>query len=367
MADNFIQDGRKMNLTVTAGYDSGDPEVINSLHGVLLTNADSSNEAAVDVGPGVYDLSVKGVNDSGNVAVSIGDAIYFTRTDTPKLSKKSTGTFFGIALEAIDSGSTDTINVLVLNINMPLGGVVNALISDDTIRQTKLDRDFIFEEFESNPVTAKVAGGAASGTGGHQNAMLFEDNAFEYSPKGTQTITAPSLAAGGLDVGMDQADNDGVEITNGITARSRAAFVVGTSPAFYAKAKFKIPDVSGTDDFAFGFRKAEAYQGNLDDYDEMACLNVISGNINIETILNGDTTDTTDTTDDWADNEEHTLEVYVSAAGVVTYKINGAAPTVPAAFTFDADEVVVPFFFMLHATAAQAGSVLLESWEVGLQ
>jgi predicted RecA/RadA family phage recombinase len=206
MATNFIQEGRKMNLIVTAGYDSGDPEVIGSLHGVLLTDADSSNKAGVDLGPAVYDLSVKAVNDSGNVAVAIGDAIYFTRADTPKLNKKGSGAFFGIALETIDSGSTATINVLVLNANIALGGIVNALIADDTIRQTKLDRDFIFEEFESNPVTAKVAGGAASGTGGHQNVMLFEDNAFEYSPKGTQTITAPSLAAGGLDVGMDQTE-----------------------------------------------------------------------------------------------------------------------------------------------------------------
>jgi hypothetical protein len=99
----------------------------------------------------------------------------------------------------------------------------------------------------------------------------------------------------------------------------------------------------------------------------MACLNVISGNIEIETILNGGATTTTDTTDNWANDGEHTLEIYVSAAGVVTYKIDGVAPTVTAAFTFDPAEVVVPFFFMLHATASQAGAVLLESWEVGLQ
>jgi hypothetical protein len=124
---------------------------------------------------------------------------------------------------------------------------------------------------------------------------------------------------------MDQTDNDGVEITNGITARSRAAVAVGTSPAVYAKAKLKIGDVSGTDDLAFGFRKAEAYQANVDDYDEMACLNVISGNVVEETILNNAATSSTDTTLDWADGGEHTLEVYVSAAGVVTFKVDGTA------------------------------------------
>ena len=49
--------------------------------------------------------------------------------------------------------------------------------------------------------------------------------------------------------------------------------------------KFAIADVSDTDDCAFGFRKVEAYQANIDDYDEMAALNVISGDIKIETIL----------------------------------------------------------------------------------
>jgi predicted RecA/RadA family phage recombinase len=113
MATNFIQDGKKMFLAVTTGYDSGDPEVIGNLHGVLLTDADSDDNAAVDLGPAVYDLSVNAIDAGGNSAVAIGDKLYFTRADTIKLSKKNTGTFFGIALEAITSGSDDTINVLV--------------------------------------------------------------------------------------------------------------------------------------------------------------------------------------------------------------------------------------------------------------
>jgi len=222
------------------------------------------------------------------------------------------------------------------------------------------------EKFDSQPVCTQNDGTVASGTTGETNVMILPRTAFEYNIKGTQTILVPSIGATGLDVSMDATDNDGVEITQGITARSRAAFTVGTSGAFYAKLTFTLADVSDTDDCAFGFRKAEAYQANIDDYDEMACLNVISGDIYIETILNNAATVSTDTTNNWADAASHTLEVYVSATGVVTFKIDGAAPTVTATHTFDSAEVVVPFFFMLHAAASTAGAVLTQ-WEVGLQ
>ena len=102
-------------------------------------------------------------------------------------------------------------------------------------------------------------------------------------------------------------------------------------------------------------------------YDEMAALNVISGNINIETILNGGATTTTDTTNNWTDTAIHELEVRVSAAGVVTYKIDGVDPLVTAAFTFDDAEVVVPFFYTLQAADPEAADISLIEFECGLQ
>jgi len=99
----------------------------------------------------------------------------------------------------------------------------------------------------------------------------------------------------------------------------------------------------------------------------MAVINVISGVINLETILNGGGTITTDTTNaDWADGETHELEVRVSAAGVVTYKVDNLAPTTVTAFTFDDAEVVVPFFYMLNATNL-VDTVILTHFECGPQ
>lgn len=124
------------------------------------------------------------------------------------------------------------------------------------------------------------------GTAGDENLLIFDDNIFEYHILGTQTIPAPVRSATGLNIGMDQTDDDGVEITQGILANSRSAFVVGTSKAFCLKVEIAIPDVTGTDDCAVGFRKVEAYQANIDDYDELAAINIISGAISTETILN---------------------------------------------------------------------------------
>lgn len=229
-----------------------------------------------------------------------------------------------------------------------------------------VDPNYFYSDFKGIPVAGAVAGGAASGTGNANNFLMISGNTFEYVPKGTQTIIIPVRTAAGLNVGMDQTDNDGVEITNGMAVGvAKKVFTVGTDPAFFFRCKFSIATVAGTDDCAVGFRKAEADQANLDDYDEMAALNVISGNITIETILNNAATSSTDTTDNWADAATHTLEVRVSYGGVVTFLIDGKAPTVTAAFTFDAGEVVVPFFFMLQANAAQTGAVILKEWEWG--
>ncbi len=239
--------------------------------------------------------------------------------------------------------------------------VTNAKLGTDVLCK----RGYMYYDFKDQPVTSKRAGGAATGTAGDQNVAMGRGVSFEYVVKGTQTILAPVKTATGWDISQDQTDNDGVEYTAGILARGDQVFTCGTDGAFSFSLKFKIADVSGTDDCAVGFRKAEAYQANIDDYDEMACLNVILGDIKIETILNNAATTTTDTTANWADGETHTLKVLVSAARAVTYLIDGSAPSTTAAYTFDSGEVVVPFFFFLQATTTP-GVVELIEWISGL-
>ena len=171
--------------------------------------------------------------------------------------------------------------------------------------------DDVIVNFDQQILAAKKdVGGAPTGTAGDENVFYTSGQCFEYHILGTQTIVAPVWSANGLNIAMDLADNDGVEISQGILSSSKGAFTAGTDRCFF-EAKIKIADVSGSDDCAVGFRKAEAYQANIDDYDEMAALNVISGDVKIESILNGGTTSTTDTTENVADTEYVKLRIEV--------------------------------------------------------
>jgi len=234
-------------------------------------------------------------------------------------------------------------------------------------RTTQYDK-YVYETFNAKPITGTKAAihTPATGTDGDENVLFTDRNAFEYHIIGSQSILEPAWAATGLDIGFDQANDEGVEITSGgIVARGRNIFTVGTDTAFFLSVTFSIAVVAGTDDCAVGFRKVEAYQAALDSYDEFACLNVISGNITQETMLNGDSTITTDTTNDWADAASKTLTVRVSSAGVVTFAIDGTEPTTVTAYTFDDTEVVTPFMYLINASGSQAGAVLVTAWECG--
>jgi len=120
MATNKRQDGKDFRLTVGAAIVSGNPVVVgNGLAGVALTDYDTVDGKATIEVEGVYDLSVQAVNDTGNSAVAVGDRLYYAGSTTPWLSKKKAGKFFGIALEAVTTGATATIEVLLVPLGAP--------------------------------------------------------------------------------------------------------------------------------------------------------------------------------------------------------------------------------------------------------
>jgi len=146
------------------------------------------------------------------------------------------------------------------------------------------------------------------------------------------------------------------------------SFTIG-GPAFYVKHRFKIGNVSGLDYCMLGFRlKSQTHVADPKaTYTDYACLNVDAGNIKVETALNDTTATPTDTTDDWADGTIHELAVYVSSAGVATFKIDGADPTTNThTFTFDGGDVVTVFGAFMKG-AGEAADVEHIELEVGLQ
>lgn len=113
MAKNEVyKQGKYLSLAATdpATPASGDPLIVGQIPGVAQTAEDTAGNTSVAM-EGVFNLSVKGIDGSGNSAVAIGDILYYTSGDTPKISKKATGVRFGYALGTVTSGSTATIPV----------------------------------------------------------------------------------------------------------------------------------------------------------------------------------------------------------------------------------------------------------------
>jgi len=141
--NNFIQEGKFLSVACSdpATPTSGAPVRFGSMTGVAVTaegdGGNASTETTVAFGGGVYDLSVAGVNASGDSAVAVGDTLFYVDADTPKLSKKNTGYFFGFALETVESGATATINVL--HVQSPGSGT----IASDAVTTTKINANAV--------------------------------------------------------------------------------------------------------------------------------------------------------------------------------------------------------------------------------
>lgn len=228
--------------------------------------------------------------------------------------------------------------------------------------------------FRANPILQSRAttGAAPTGATGDVNVMaLQQGNIMEQFIIGAgQTIIAPRMDATGLLVSLDLTNTEGAEYNWGILANGKHYYTIGTTPAFFMQWRFTAADVTGATPIHIGFRQAEANNATYTTYNEYAFIGLNNGvnpaTVAIEDRLNGAAAVQTNTTDAWTDGQTHTLKVLVSAAGVVTYLIDGVAPTVPHAFTFTAGRFVIPCFHFVHGAAAP-GNIHWNSLKIGLQ
>lgn len=105
-------EGDELLVPVASGTLSGAPVVVGQMPGIALTDRDANGNASVDF-DGVYTVSVKGIDGSGNKAIAYGDILYYTTADTPPVSVKATGVRFGYAMAAVTSGATASIAVRI--------------------------------------------------------------------------------------------------------------------------------------------------------------------------------------------------------------------------------------------------------------
>jgi len=250
--------------------------------------------------------------------------------------------------------------------NLDVGKINTDVTIDGFVKKTKFDTGAPCAALSA--ITGAAAALTADTT---TNCWIFPDGNYLYvAAEQAQTLAGPIPATTGINIEGDATDDDGREIRSKLSAAKGRLnadyFTVGTSPAFYAKCKFLMEDVSGTDNFRFGFSKDEAFNDDPDDLDEQAVFNVVSGDVKTATILNGGSTVVTDTTNDWADAEAHTMEVRVSAAGAVTFYYDGALQTTAPAFSFDSGENVVIYFWNINTSDAH-GYMVIQELEWGLQ
>lgn len=264
-----------------------------------------------------------------------------------------------------------------------LGGSSGARIAAKSLDARVLgDKAFRYVYDDFRYVDAmKLGGGAAAGATGDIN-KLFTGNLFnmpyEYAIIGAgQTIIVPVLnpatdtQGAGIDIGLDQTLNEGLEIIFGAqhagVAGGRLAFKSQTDRSFFAKATVCIEDASGAY-LLFGFKKAIAFN-TVANYTDYAIIGLTSqanpdGTVNTATRLNSGSVTTTDTGKDWADNGTHTLCVVVNGNGVASFYFDGALNQKTPAFTFDAADYLVPFLRFENETDL-AGAVVLQEFEAG--
>jgi len=318
-----------------------------------------------------YEISSTGVN-TGTCKFASG-----TGARTVEIAGGGTG------IKTVNIGAAATADVITIGTTTGAGSTTIAagtgrITVSGTVKE--IDAEFLFSSgtdltITQSPVmtTAATTGGVPTGATGDINLMSLQDGCLmETMVLGAgQTIIAPRMTSNaGLNIALDQVDNEGALYNFGPRNSAKHAYTVGTAAAFFMEATFTVADVSGCDPLYIGFRKVEANQADFNSYTDRAFIGldatVSPGNVVLNTELNSGGSTTTNTTDAWADAASHTIKVLVSAAGVVTYTIDGSAPSATAAFTFDNGDIIMPEIFFLNG-ADVAGDVEIETLKIGFQ
>lgn len=231
--------------------------------------------------------------------------------------------------------------------------------------------------FTGLPIVQEAVAAASIGvvTVGHTNMWYIDGKYFEQYNTVATSVVAPTFGAGangGLNIGaLTAANSKEIEITQGNSTSIKNAFLVGTSPAFFVRATFRIPTLANATEVSVGFRKQASYTASpLSTYTDYAIMGVhlTAGELYTQTGI-ASTYVVTDTTQAVTAATNFTIQVNVSAAGAVTYlwgSGNGvlAAPTTTVAATMGA-VTMIPWIHVTMASGAN-GEVDLVSYACGL-
>jgi hypothetical protein len=359
--------------------------------GDILEILGTANQIAVSTVGGVATLSLVGPYTPATYTahgVLLGEsASSIVATSAGAIGTVLTGAGSGAdpSFQSIGTNSGYTNNGIVLGGGNNAFGITAALTSGQTlvgvtgsapVAQTISNASVTnVPLFTAIPVMSANTGGVAVVTQGHINLWAFPQWGAYFEAYNTVAlqVIAPALSAtAGQGLNLDSATDANsaiIEITEGNNVNSKNAFVTGTSPAFYVKAGFNINTLADVANVIVGFRAIQSYQAtSLATYTDYATIGVhgAAGEIELQTQKASGGQTTTDTTQAISAGANFTVEVKVSSGGVVTYLLNGSAPTTVAAYTFTASTNVIPFIYYAAASGGHA-EVDLVSYQCGLQ
>lgn len=317
-----------------------------------------------------YDISGTGAN-TGTITIGGGTGAQ-TLNMMNSTAVKTVNIAAGAAANVVTIGSTTGAASLTLQ-----AGTGDITMSG-TVKE--LNSEFAFSSgtdltITQSPImqTAATTGGVPTGATGDVNLMQLQDGCLmeQFILGAGQTIIAPRMSANGLNISLDNVDNEGAEYNFGARAGAKHAYTIGTSAAFFLEAQIYVADMSGCEPLLMGFRKVEANNADqtmYTDFYAMGLNNATSATaVTLTSQLNTGGVTLQSSTDAWGgDGTIQTLKVLVSAAGVVTATISGAAPSAPLAYTFDNADVVMPYIHFLHDTTTP-GEIALLSLKCGFQ
>jgi hypothetical protein len=301
----------------------------------------------------------------------------------------------------ISSAGVTTIGAGKVTATMLASGAAASSVATTDAAQTSID----FTQEREVAIFAKTTGAIKTAANAQQDFFRVGNppQYFELAQGVGATGANTLLAANGLTpsttgwlLTLDNTATDSLEITQGIVLGSARSFVTGTSAAFTMKCAFLVTTRANITHLGMGFRKLVAYEtANVytewqTAYDEKAMIGIKdnAGALSTETSKATVDVSTALAHAAAANGDILALQVLVSGAGVVTYKLATATPAgstaaqiqaavttayaalatdaSAVAFTFTAATVVVPSI-IIAASGASAPDVKWVNYFCGLQ
>ncbi len=260
---------------------------------------------------------------------------------------------------------------------------------------------YVYEKINGSPLILNMAGALAAlptAAAAQVDTILTRGGVgWEMYQTTAQTLGPAYTSGSGLEIALDQVDNESVEYVPGGNntfnplARTLPSSTAAGDTDFFFRAKFTLTDASGMDQFGIGWRKQEAFavptsfavDGIYTDFAlfGFAGTAAAANPVRIATDLNNGGTATVTTTGfTWADGLTHELQIRVIGrrafflingimlGNPVAKDGNGAAITsqntlTGPVFSFDAGDQLVPFIFCRQD--ADLTPAFLVEYEIG--